>query len=95
MNNVDVQEMLTKFKRATMFLAEVYQIDANFLDMVDLESIETVANELQIPITGFNLEMYENNTTMQYFIFEIWKQEAEIAAEVTETVIQNYWEENL
>lgn len=91
----DVKEMLTKFKTTTMFLVEVYQVDANFLSMTNLKNIEIAAQELQIPITGFNLEMYENNTKMQYFIFEIWKKEAEIAAKVTEKVIQNYWEENL
>lgn len=95
MNDIDVQEMLTKFKRSTMFLTEIYQTNENFLDITDLEFIEITAQELQIPITGFNLEIYKGNTEMQYFIFGIWKKEAEIAAEVTEKVIQNYWEENL
>lgn len=91
----DIQEMLYKYKNSILFNAEVNSIDLNFLGSQDLENIESAAYQLQIAISGFDLERYENNTDMQYFIFETWQKEAEIAMEVAEQVLKNFLEENL
>lgn len=91
----DIQEMLYKFKNSIMFLAEINNIDRNFLDMEDLKRIESAAYQLQIAITGFNLELYENNTDMQQFIFETWQEEAQIAETVSMQILRTFMEENL
>lgn len=91
----DIQEMLYKYKNSILFNVEVNSIDLNFLGNQDLENIESTAYQLQIAISGFDLEKYENNTEMQYFIFETWQKEAQIAMEVAEQVLKNFLEENL
>lgn len=91
----EIEEMLKKFKNAVLFYSEVNSIDINFLNNQDLENIESVAYQLQIATSGFDLEKYENNTEMQYFIFETWQKEAQIAMEVAEQVLKNFLEENL
>ena len=91
----DIQEMLYKYKNSILFYAEVNSIDINFLDKQDLENIESSAYQLQIAISGFDLEKYENNTDMMYFIFEAWQKEAQIAMEVAEQVLKNFLEENV
>lgn len=91
----DIQEMLYKYKNSILFNSEVNSIDLNFLGSQDLENIESAAYQLQIAISGFDLEKYENNTEMQYFIFETWQKEAQIAMEVAEQVLKNFLEENL
>ena len=91
----DIKEMLNKFKNSILFYAEVNSIDLNFLDNQDLENIESAAYQLQIAISGFDLEKYKNNTDMLYFIFETWQKEAQIAMEVAEQVLKNFLEENV
>ena len=91
----DIKEMLNKFKNSILFNAEVSNIDLNFLDNQDLKNIESAAYQLQIAISGFDLERYENNTSMMYFIFETWQKEAQIAMEVAEEILKNFLEENL
>lgn len=91
----DIQEMLYKFKNSIMFLAEINNIDRNFLDIEDLKQIESAAYQLQIAITGFDLELYENNTEMQQFIFETWQEEAQIAETVSMQILRTFMEENL
>ena len=90
----DIQEMLYKYKNSILFYAEINNIDLNFLDNQDLEDIESSAYQLQIAISGFDLEKYVNNTDMQYFIFETWQKEAQIAMKVSEQVLKNFLEEN-
>lgn len=91
----DIKEMLNKFKNSILFNAEVNNIDLNFLDIQDLENIESAAYQLQIATSGFDLEKYKNNTDMQYFIFETWQKEAQIAMEVAEQILKTFLEENL
>ena len=93
----DVQQMIYKFKNSILFYAEVNGIDLNFLDIQDLKNLESAAYQLQIAISGFDLERYEsgNDSTMLYFIFETWQKEAQIAMEVAEQVLKNFMEENL
>ena len=91
----DIQEMLYKYKNSILFYTEVNNIDLNFLCNQDLKDIESSAYQLQIAISDFDLEKYENNIDMQYFIFETWQKEAQIAIEVSEQVLKNFLEENV
>lgn len=91
----DMIEMLEKFKNSIRFCEIINSVDLNFLDMENLKQIEIIAQELQIAISGFDLDMYKHDDEMVEFIFKIWKKEAQIALEVSEKILKKYMEEYL
>lgn len=89
------KKYINEFKCAIILQNFIKGIDPNFLSLKDLEHILTLSDTLGIYLSDFNLEEHEYNNKMHIFIFNIWREEADLNAEIAEKLLINYLEENL